>query len=231
MKKTMLFFLLAALTLTACDNKNIHELVKQVAEAPVDTTGFVVKELAVSDYNSVVVDCFADVTFHQSEEGTEPRVVLQAPHEVLPNVSVRVKDSELVVETDRRYRMPEGIVAVVHLYSPFVNRFTLNGGKCLRLGKVIVSTPMHLDLNGVGALTSDSLVCPETTLHLNGAGSADLKGLEMQRLRIALNGSGRVYLQGEVDEVVQEVNGDGLIHAEGLKEKKAETARPQPVEN
>jgi hypothetical protein len=230
MKKTMLLFLLAAFALTACDNKNIHELVKQVAEAPVDTTGYVTKELAVSEYNSVMVDCFADVTFHQSEEGAEPRVVLQAPQEVLPNLSVRVKDEELVVETDRRYNMPEGVVAVVHLYSPFVNDFTLNGGKCLRLGTVNVSTPLLLDLNGVGALTADSIACPETTLHLNGAGSADLKGLKLQRLRIALNGSGRVYLQGEADEVVHEVNGDGLIHAEQLQEKKAEAPKLEPTQ-
>lgn len=217
MKKTMLLCLLAVLTLTACNNKNIHELVKQVAEAPVDTAGFAKKELLVSDYCSAMLDCFADVTYTQTAADEPARVVLMAPKEVLENMTVKVRDGELLVETDRRYRMPEGMVAVVQLYSPFVNSFTLNGGKCLRLGRIEISSPLCLELNGVGALTADSVLCPETTLTLNGSGSADLKGLELERLRVALNGIGHVYLQGQSANVTLEKNGTGVIYDELLK--------------
>lgn len=217
MKKTMLLCLLAVLTLTACNNKNIHELVKQVAEAPVDTTGFAKKEVLVSDYCSAMLDCFADVTYTQTVADEQPRVVLMGPEEVLENMKVKVRDGELLVETDRRYRMPEGVVAVVHLYSPFVNSFMLNGGKCLRLGKVEISSPLCLELNGVGALTADSILCPETTLTLNGSGSADLRGLSLERLSVVLNGIGHIYLQGQSGNVTLEKNGTGVIYDEHLK--------------
>lgn len=217
MKKTMLLALLAVFMLTACNNKNIHELVKQVAEAPVDTAGFEKKELLVSDYCTAMLDCFADVTYTQTADGEQPRVVLMAPKEVLENMKVEVRDGELLVETDRRYRMPEGVVAVVELYSPFVNSFMLNGGKCLRLGEVEISTPLCLELNGVGALTADSIVCPETTLTLNGSGSADLRGLSLERLSVMLNGIGHIYLQGESGNVTLEKNGMGMIDDSGLK--------------
>lgn len=209
--------MLCFLLLAGCDNKNIHQLVKSVAETPVDTTGFSRREFLTNEYSSVLVDCFADVTFHQTPVGTAPRVLLAAPGEVLGNISVRTREGELCIEVDRRYRMPEKAVAVVHIYAPFASKFTLNGCKCLRIGKLHTESPLILETAGVGALTGDTVSVPELSLKLKGGGSIDLKSLRTGRLKAVLDGDGMIVLQGSCTSSTLQLAGSGHIDATGLK--------------
>lgn len=189
--------LTAVMPLASCDHRDIHEVVKEMAVLPADTVGMKGKALCTNPFSLVDIDCFADVTYHQTAASADHRVVLRAPEKVLENIAVQVEEGKLRIAVDRRYKMPEKAVAVIDVYAPFVNRFLLDGGKCLRLGKIALTSPLELMVNGnVGAMVADSVVAPEVMLELNGSGSIDLKKMETGSLRALLNGGGIVVLSG-----------------------------------
>ncbi len=209
--------LLAALCLCSCDKRDIHKVVKDMAEAPVDTTGFSTTWVHTNVFSAVEIDCFADVTFHQTgEAGTYLR--LRADKEVLEHISTRTNEDVLLVATDRRYRMPEKAIIVIDIYAPYANKFTLNGGKCLRLGKLTSSSPVALETYGnIGAITSDSISAPEISIPHEGDGSVDLRGIDAHRLTTGIKGDGHVYLSGRADMVKNDISGGGGIDTGKLR--------------
>lgn len=208
---------LALPALWGCQKTNIYETVKAMSVAQVDTTGFVSKTLQTNQFTSVEVDCFADVTYHQTLSGTPPRVVLSAPPEVMDHLSAKTENGELGIHIDRGYQMPNRAIVVVHLYSPFVSSFSLQGGKCLRLGQMSISSPLNLTLDGVGALTAEKVEAYEISAELNGAGNIDLHGIRTERLTADLNGAGNISLAGTCTDAYLNLNGAGNIDISGLK--------------
>lgn len=217
-KKFALSLFAVLLCCPSCDNKKIAQVVKEISEAPVDTQGFSKKTLTTASFSAIEIECFADITFHQSPAAPAPSIVIRAPREVLPNIIAEVENSRLKLRINSRYRLPEKSVVAVDAYAPYANRFVLNGGKCLRIGRLRQSTPLHIEVNGtVGAVTADTLDVPEMSLLLDGSGSIDLKGLNVPRLRANLNGSGEIFLSGKAGHASFNVAGDGKIHAKALK--------------
>ena len=213
----MVFLLMLSFSLVSCDKRNIHQVVKEMAEAPVDTTGFVERSMHTNPFSTVDIDCFADVTYHQTAMDGEHLIVMKAPPKVLGNLDVAVEDGDLVLSVDRRYRMPDKAVAVVEIYAPFVNSFTLDGGKCLRLGNMTLTSPLELILHGnVGAITADSMSVHELSLSLEGSGSYDLKHLVTGDLRSKTNGNGNIYITGNCHSASFSVKGNGHVDATGL---------------
>lgn len=208
---------LALCALGSCKRTDIYETVKAVAIAEVDTTGFASRTVQTNAFTAVEADCFADIAYRQTAAGTPPRVELKAPAEVLDHISVMTDDNVLSLRVDRRYRMPERAVVVVSVYSPFVSSFSLRGGKCLRLGRMKISSPLNLSLDGVGALTSESVEAHEVNVTLNGAGCIDLRGISTQRLSAELDGAGSITLQGRCAEAFLELNGAGHIDVTQLQ--------------
>ena len=137
-----LALLLGVLLATSCDRSTIHEVISRMTETPADTTGFARKDLRMSSFAAVEVDCFADVTFVQTAPGESPRLVLMAPAEVLDNVIARASEGVLRISINNRYRMPDKAVLVAKVYAPHVNRIEMNGGKCLRIGSKRVNCPV-----------------------------------------------------------------------------------------
>ena len=214
----MLVALCMIVPLTSCDNRNIHQVVKAMASAPVDTVGWPARTLRTNPFFSVDVDCFADVTFHQTAMSDDHYVEVKAPKNVLDNIGVVVEDGELRVSVDRRYRMPEKAVAVVNVYAPFVNRFILLGGKCLRLGKIDLTSPLEMLVDGkVATLMADSISAHEVSMMLEGSGSIDLKGVRTNTLRVKLKGDGSVCLAGQCNTVKMTLVGNGKIDATALE--------------
>lgn len=214
---TLFFVVLASLALlTSCGERtDIHQVVKDIAETPADTIGLLSKTVQTNSFSTVEVEGFADVTFHQSKDA--PHVHLYAAREVMPHVSVRAVDDNLVISTDRRYRMPDDAVIVVDIYAPFANKFILNGGKCLRLGRFHIASPLSVELDGVGAITADSLKAQELSLEIYGDGSADIKGLNVDAVSCAINGNGRIILEGQSRKSLQQkINGAGAIDTQRL---------------
>ncbi|MDD5779653.1 MAG: DUF2807 domain-containing protein [Bacteroidales bacterium] len=218
MKKSLLILLIPALVaLAGCDRRNIHSVIKEMAEAPVDTTGFESRSLHTNDFSSVEIACFSDITFHQTAPSEMPHIILSAPAEVLENVRCKVLEGELSLSLNNRYKMPDKAVLVAHIYAPFVNKFVMSGGKCLRLGKLKVASPLEIQVYGLAAITAEQLEAHELRLSLNGAGSLNLQGIQTGQLIAATNGDGDIILSGNCESANLCVNGNGLLHLKGLK--------------
>ncbi len=210
-----LLSLFLLLTTTACEHRNIYQVVKDLAEAPADTTGLADKTIQTNAFSSVSINGFADVTVHQTANA-DTRVRLQAPQQVMQHLEVSTADDELVISIDRRYRMPQDALIVVDLYAPFLNKIDLNGGKCLRLGTLRLTSPLTIETNGIAAITADSVVAGEVELNINGSGSVDLKHVESTRLNATANGQARLFLHGlKVKTLHTTVNGSGDVTADG----------------
>ena len=207
-----------AFSLVSCDNRNIHQVVKEMASAPVDTVGWPARTLRTNPFFAVDVDCFADVTYHQTTMADDHYVEVKAPTNVLENIGVVVEDGELRINVDRRYRMAEKDVVVVNIYAPFVNRFMLIGGKCLRLGQISMTSPLEMLVDGnVATMMADSISAHEISLMLDGSGSIDLKGMQTGDVRVKLKGNGSILLAGQCERNKMTLLGDGTIDIRSLR--------------
>ena len=208
-------FLAGALTLTAaCSRTQVRQLVRQVAEQPVDPTGYARQELSVAPFTAVEIDCMADVSY---ECDSTASVSLMAPPEVLRNLVVKVDGDTLLLSFHRHYRLPERVVPVVQVKAPQVGCFNLYGCKCLRLGRLHTALPLQLMLSGVGSITSEQLQAPSVSLTLNGAGNICLNGLRTDRLTAAIDGTGEVNLEGSSRTASFRMNGSGTIDISALQ--------------
>ena len=192
-------------------------MLKNVAEQQVDTTGYARRMIYTAPFTSVAVNCFADVTYHQIAPGEAPHVVLQAPLEVLEHMECVVVDDEcLRLGLIPPYRQPESVAFVIDIYAPVIDRFTLNGGKCIRLGTIERNIPLIVKLNGSGAILCDRLVAPDVVTELNGAGHIDLKDIQVHSIQAEINGVGNIVLSGQAQETSLQVNGEGNIDTTSL---------------
>lgn len=211
-----LALLLGAVLATSCDRKDIHQVISLMTETPADTTGFAQKDVRMSSFSAVVVDCFADVSFFQTAPEESPRVVLMAKQEVLDNVIARVSEGVLNISVNHRYRMPDKAVVVAKIYVPYVYCIEMNGGKCLRVGSQKVNCPIEITTNGLGAILADSLQAPEVSISANGAGSVRTRGIATSKLSVKSNGAGEVVLAGRCETARVEINGAGLLDVRSL---------------
>lgn len=218
MKKLLVFFvLLSTIALGSCEKRNLRQLVKDMAEAAVDTTGMEARSILLDNFSAVSIDCFADVTYHQTALTDTPSVTLQALPEVLKNVRVKVDNGELQVDINHRYRMPDNAVVLMDVYAPFISRVRVSGAKCFRLGKVAVQSPLEVKFEGLGALTADSISTPELFLHTAGGASADVSGLQVQHVRLKQEERSVVWVKGSCMALDVEAEQDTFVNVSGLQ--------------
>lgn len=214
----VIIYICMALAPMACQHTHISQMVKSVTEQPVDTTGYQSRTVRTQPFSAVEINCFSDVTFHQLEPGSECSVRLTASEELLARIKANVSsDGKLTLEPEHNYRTNDNEVAVVHLYAPAVNEFTVNGGKCLRLQELTAQTPVKMVLYGVGTINCTRLKAPEVVTRLEGVGSIDLEGIDTQRLRAELNGVGDIVLAGRAAQQHIMLEGTGHIDTDNLK--------------
>lgn len=211
-----LFLLTVSLLWTSCDQRDIHEVIRQMTEAPVNTQGFSRSDIQTNGFSAVEVDCFADVTFHQTKPGGSSHVVLQAPEEVLENVICKVSDNLLQITLNSRYKMPEKTAIVAHIHAPFVNKFVLNGGKCLRLGQLKLTSPLEIENNGLASVSADLLEACELRIQQNGVGCANLKGIICTLLVAETEDAGTIRLGGQCQQARVTARDNSCIHVTDL---------------
>lgn len=218
MKKSTLYIILCILLpLGACQRTNINEVVKGVAEQEVDTSRYVGRTVNVAPFSAVEIDCFADVSYVQTAPGEEYRVSMTTPRHLTGHIDVKVStDGKLTVSIAHNYQMKETDVAVIRVYAPAVNEFTLNGGKCLRLGTVKMTSPVKAVLNGVGAINCTALQAPSVSVTLEGAGGISLSGLDTPKLKVLINGTGNIVAEGRAGQADVKVEGTGNVNTENL---------------
>lgn len=216
MTSRIILALLLTLTLSACNRKDLREVIKEVAEDPADTTGMASKNFSTNPFYTIEVNCFADVTFKQTEPGSASSVKILADPTVLPHVKVSTVDGVLNLSTDRRYKMPEKSVIVAEIQAPFVGQFFVSGGKCLRLGHIRLSSPLTLELDGVGALTAQRIEAPEVTVSGNGTGSIDLRGINTPLLTAQADNQCYIFLSGRTRVFNHSAGKSAIIFTDSL---------------
>lgn len=228
MKLFPLLLAAAALSCASCGNQNVRETVKNVSEQPVDTTGYSSRSIQLAPFSALTVNCFADVTYHQSNAF---RITVQAPQSIIDKVETKIDDEELEIGIKRMQNFPQNAVAVIHVYAPAVNAFTLNGAKCLRLGNVSLSTPVKIELAGIGIVTSEKLKATRIETTLEGAGNIDLHGINTPVLNASLEGTGNITLSGQAQKARVEISGTGNIDVSKLQTKEEVNSRINGVGN
>ena len=209
-----LLLAVAVLLFVGCSKQNVRNVVSQVAEQQVDTTGYSRKNLSVSPFSHVDIDCMADITFSSD---SSHRVELLAPQEVLANITAKVEKGVLELSMKRHYRLPDNVIPVVRIHAPAVQRFSLYGCKCLRLGNIDSPSPMQLDLVGVGTIQAESLKTPSLELSLDGAGHICLDSIRTNNVKATLNGAGDISLSGTTQDVDIKLNGAGNVDIQSLQ--------------
>ncbi len=222
--KLYILTLICLLCMSSCDKRSVRQVIKDIAELPADTSGLLTDTIRTAIFSAVEVDCFADVSFHQTplpnSTDASPTVRLMASPSVLKHLDVRVVEGVLRISTDRRYRLPEEAVIVAHIYAPFSSSFLMNGGKCLRLGKLTQSSPLLLEIySNIGSITSDSLSAPEIKLKIDGDGTAELNGINTKTLFVDSNSEGPVVLKGQTGTSEIKATRTGSVNAECLEVK------------
>lgn len=204
------------LTLPSCNKRDIHQVIREMAEMPVDTAGFKTEHIETNDFSWVEVDCFAEVIFQQLNAGEASSITLKSSQEVLDHVKVRVEDGKLRLSINGRYRMPEKAIVVAEIKTPIVNKFVMNGVKCLKIDTLLLNSPLEIEMDGVGSLIANKITSHENKLLLNGDGYAEIKNIETGNLQIALNGGGGAKISGESKSVVALLQGCGNMDFSGL---------------
>ncbi|MGN1354180.1 MAG: GIN domain-containing protein [Alloprevotella sp.] len=216
MTSRLFLAILLTLTLSACNRKDLREVIKEVAEDPADTTGMASETFSTNPFYTIEVNCFADVTFKQTAPGSASSVKIFAEPSVMPHVKVGTADGVLSLSTDRRYKMPEKSVIVAEIQAPFVGQFFISGGKCLRLGHIRLSSPLTLELDGVGALTAKRVEAPEVTVKGDGTGSVDLRGINTSRLTAHADNQCYIYLSGRTKAFTRTAGKSAIIFTDSL---------------
>lgn len=216
--KYLIGLCLSVLCMASCKHTNIRDVVRFVAEKQVDTTGYSRRTVHVDTFMAVNIRGLADVTYHQTPTYELPRVELAAPTaQLLDWVKVAVdEDATLTVSTAEENSQQANHMVVVHLYSPSVSHFALEGGKCLRLMQMKASVPVQIELVGLGLVSCDRLVAPRVDASLHGAGCISLGGLHTNDLKANLEGTGSIVLEGKAAKASIEADGIGIIDTDNL---------------
>ena len=194
------------------------EHVRIMVSEHVDTTHYAHRAYTLPPFQSIDAACFADFTFHQTAPDSKPRVEVWAPRELLGDMKVSVVNGELRFILDRSGETAHREMPVIHIHAPFVYHFGLHSVKCLRLGHLAISTPLSIEVEGVGLCTAASLKAPEVQLTvsvaINGTGSADLTlgGLQVDQCDARLAGACQVEASGRIGQLNKRLSGASSFH-------------------
>ena len=211
-----LSLLALCLVLGGCRRRTVMEHVRIMVSEHVDTTHYAHRAYTLPPFQSIDAACFADFTFHQTAPDSKPRVEVWAPRELLGDMKVSVVNGELRFILDRSGETAHREMPVIHIYAPFVYHFGLHSVKCLRLGHLAISTPLSIEVEGVGLCTAASLKAPEVQLTVSGAGTVRTDSLLTPRLAIHGAGSADITLGGlQVDQCDARLAGACQVEASG----------------
>ena len=172
------------------------------------------KSYDLRDFDRIVINGHADVTFTQSPDY---EVTLRAQESVFDYVDYRVEGSTLILEMKdkRTVRSTEFDVTV---QAPVLNSLVVNGAADFDIqGGLVCDGDLKIEVNGAGDLSFNAVRCGDLTIEANGASDIELSAIDVRKLDVEVNGAGDVDIDGKAESANLEVNGAGDIDARGLK--------------
>ena len=175
-------------------------------EGPVVTKSFDLK-----DFDSIVINGQADVTFTQ---GDSFDVTLTTQENIFDYVDFRVEGNTLILETkDRTVVRAERYD--LSLQAPTLSSLEVNGAADFDILKLRTEGDFAVKVNGAGDFSFDQVNCRDLTVTVNGA--ADIESsVAVRSITIKVNGAGDVEVSGKAETASFDVNGAGDIDARNL---------------
>ena len=178
-------------------------------EGPVVTKSFDLK-----DFDQIVINGHADVTFAQSDSFA---VSLSTQENIFDYLDFRVEGTTLILETkDKRSIRSEEFD--VSLKAPALMSISINGATDFDIEDGLVSDgDLSVLVNGAGELDFHHVRCRNFSIEMNGAADLELESVDVQTLKVSVNGAGDVLVSGNAVDADLSVNGAGNIDAQNLK--------------
>ena len=172
------------------------------------------KSYDFKDFDRIVINGHADVTFTQSPEY---EVTLRAQENVFDFVDYRVEGSTLILEMKDK-RTVRSTEFDVTIQAPALNSLVVNGAADFDInGGLVCDGNLEIEVNGAGDLSFNAIRCGDLTIEANGASDIELSDIDVRKLDVEVNGAGDVDIDGKAESANLEVNGAGDIDARGLK--------------
>ncbi len=210
--KQILYMAATALLCASCFHVNTNWTGGKNAikgEGPVVSKSFDLK-----DFDQVVINGHADVTFTQSDTY---EVTLRAQENIFDYVDYRVDGTTLILELKDK-RSVRSTDFDVTLKAPALKRLEVNGAADFDIpAGLACDGDLQIEVNGAGDLSFNAVRCNNLSITANGAADVDLQALGVKKLKVEVNGAGDVNIDGNAGEADLSVNGAGDIDATGLQ--------------
>ena len=173
----------------------------------------ITKSFDLKDFDQIVLNGHADVTFIQSETFD---VTVRSQANVFDHLDYRVEGTKLILENKNKVTIRAEEFAV-NIQAPALKSITVNGAGDLNIeGGLNSDEDFKVTVNGAGDLSFEAIRCKDLSIEVNGAADIDLTSIAVNDLRIEVNGAGDVTATGKAENASLRVNGAGDIDARGL---------------
>jgi len=201
-----------------------------------ESKNYVTKEIKVGDFNKIVLNGSADVTYTQKPG--KPQVIVHTSDNIAEALDIHEKGGTLYISFKKGYSVSYTKLEI-NASSASLNETVMNGSGDITLGNLDTDGSLRIQLNGSGDIEGKDIRCINATVSLAGSGDIALRSMECKELTTTVAGSGDVVLngvrtasaqasvagsgdltlRGEAAEVQYSVAGSGDLHASELKAK------------
>ena len=201
-----------------------------------ESKNYVTKEIKVGDFNKIVLNGSAGVTYTQKPG--KPQVIVHTSDNIAEALDIHEKGGTLYISFKKGYSVSYTKLEI-NASSASLNETVMNGSGDITLGNLDTDGSLRIQLNGSGDIEGKDIRCINATVSLAGSGDIALRSMECKELTTTVAGSGDVVLngvrtasaqasvagsgdltlRGEAAEVQYSVAGSGDLHASELKAK------------
>lgn len=201
-----------------------------------ESKNYVTKEIKVGDFNKIVLNGSAGVTYTQKPG--KPQVIVHTSDNIAEALDIHEKGGTLYISFKKGYSVSYTKLEI-NASSASLNETVMNGSGDITLGNLDTDGSLRIQLNGSGDIEGKDIRCINATVSLAGSGDIALRSMECKELTTTVAGSGDVVLngvrtasaqasvagsgdltlRGEAAEVQYSVASSGDLHASELKAK------------
>ncbi len=213
--------ILAISLLTACTSMRANQ---ETVDATIETPSFTMVGVAIPG------------TVHFTQDSLRP-VKVQAPHDVLKHLVVRVVDDCLTIETNSKTNFFTDWDSVhVYISSPELKSVQLAGSGTFVADSIDGPSMFSIELAGSGDINIGQLACSNAKLSIAGSGdikvglskvsvtTMDIAGTgdinatckDCGDIRCSIAGTGDITLKGNARHLEKSISGTGSINANAL---------------
>lgn len=208
----------------------------QASEKITPSKTIVRKEVKVSNFTEILTSSAIDVVYTPS---SSVKVIVEAPDNVMPFVSVKVDGNKLVAKYNRNNLNFKGNPSCkVIVEAPGVKLFDTNSAGSISItNKLDVSGTVKMYTRSAGAITAKDVVCDDfvgevnsaggitianisaidITLNTNSAGNINVSKAKADNIKCTASSAGKINISGNCASVSLTANSAGDINASGLK--------------